>query len=328
MKSPKTLKPLDLADLRTSAANRADAGLDRAQATRPANGPGIGPVNTQEIRRGDNDGEADQSVVRPRLSVSAFKAAVVKLAPALLGSARKTAVNVKDQISALDLRQRVNDLKRVPISAVPAPVPVPVAVTKPIVVERARLRDVSGRSWSRWTFLLGCLSAAGVAHIVTIFALPVFGSTSAFERLKPQLQVNTMAVLPPAAPGGSHIPFLSPDMRYAMCRYDISSGPVAVSAILPEAGWSLAIHAPDGENFYLVPGQDQRRTDIVFTITRTSERSLIATPGVRRSDVDATQVTSPRPEGLVVLRAPVRGTAYRAETEAILKAATCRAIMR
>lgn len=301
MKSPKTLKPLDLADLQKSS-----------------------PVGVREPLRGPavEQRDATRPAAHAASGILALKAALAKVAPALAGTARKTAISVKEQVNAFDLRQRVNDLKRVPGSTV--------AVTQAAVVKapRPRVRDVSGRSWSRWTFLLGCLSAAGVAHIVTIFALPVVGTSSAFERLKPQLQVNTMAVLPPAAPGGTHIPFLSPDMRYAMCRYDISAGPVAVSAVLPEAGWSLAIHAPDGENFYLVPGQDQRRTAIAFTITRTSERPLIVAPGVRRNDVDATQVTSPRPEGLVVVRAPVRGTAYRAETEAILKAATCRPMLR
>jgi uncharacterized membrane protein len=302
MKGPKTLDALKLAEVRKPV-RAADSDAARKS-----------PVDT-----GAHSQLFTQTPAAPPASPA-------KVAPVLAGSARKTAASLKEQVKGFDLRQTVNDLKRVPESAIAAP---PAVVMAPVAVEpRPRGRAASGRAWSRWTFLLGCLCSAGVAHIVTIFALPVIGSTSAYERLKPQLPVNAMAVLPPAAPGTTHIPFLSPDMRYAMCRYDISSGPVAVSAVLPEAGWSLAIHAPDGENFYLVPGQDQRRTEIAFTITRTSERSLIATPGVRRSDVDATQVTSPRADGLVVLRAPVRGTAYRAETEAILKAASCRAIVR
>jgi uncharacterized membrane protein len=303
MKSPKLLKALGLAHLRHSS---------RA----PDENSDLGAAPDQAANAGPS--------VSGTVGFPAFKTALTKIVPALAGSARETAGQLRDQVKALDLRERVNTLKRAHGTAAgPSAV-----VIQPVTPPRPRVRASSDRSWGKWTFLLGCLTAAGVAHIVTIFALPIVGTTSAFERLKPLLQVNAMSVLPPAAPGGTHIPFLSPDMRYAMCRYDISSGPVGVIATLPEAGWSLAIHAPDGENFYLVPGQDQRRTEIAFTITRTSERPLIATPGVRRSDVDATQVTSPRPEGLVVLRAPVRGTAYRAETEAILKAATCRPIVR
>jgi uncharacterized membrane protein len=224
--------------------------------------------------------------------------------------------DLKTKLQGLDVRRRVADLQRAPNVTIAVP-------QRPSPITRLRPRLTEGWSWMSWMFVAASLFAAGVAHIVTIFALPSIGSTSAFERLRPQLPVNTMTVLPPAAPGSTHIPFLSPDVRYAMCRYDLTGGAIVVSATLPEAGWSLAIHAPDGENFYLVPGQDQRRTEIAFTITRSNERSLIATPGVRRNDVDATQVTSPRPEGLVVLRAPVRGLAFRGETETILKTATC-----
>jgi hypothetical protein len=45
---------------------------------------------------------------------------------------------------------------------------------------------------------------------------------------------------------------------------------------------------------------------------------------VRRADVNLTQVTSPTREGLVVIRAPVRGVAYQAEAERILRGASCR----
>jgi uncharacterized membrane protein len=236
---------------------------------------------------------------------------------AVTRSALQAAGGLKAKIKDFDVRRRVADLQRSPDATVFVP-----PRSKPISRLRPRLSE--SWSWMSWMFATGCLFAAGVAHIVTVFALPLIGATSAFERLRPQLPVNAMTVLAPAAPGGTHIPFLSPDVRYAMCRYDLSGGPVVVSATLPEAGWTLAIHAPDGENFYLVPGQEQRRTEIAFTITRSNERSLIAAPGVRRNDVDATQVTSPRPEGLVVLRAPVRGLAFRDETETILKTATCR----
>jgi uncharacterized membrane protein len=251
------------------------------------------------------------------------------------GSAREAVGQLRDKFTDLDLRRRIADLKKTSSQRTSDPTseqPRTQTVLPTRSSTRARIVAPDRLSWMSWMFVAGCLFAAGVAHIITVFALPLFSTTSAFERLRPLLPVNTMTALPPAAPGAatgtSPPPFLSPDMRYAMCRYDLSSGPLLVSAILPEAGWSLAIHAPDGENFYLVPGQDQRRTDISFTIARSGERPLIATPGVRRSDVDATQVTSPRLEGLVVIRAPVRGLAYRGEIEAILKTATCRALTR
>ncbi len=45
--------------------------------------------------------------------------------------------------------------------------------------------------------------------------------------------------------------------------------------------------------------------------------------GSRRLTGDDSQVESPVSEGLVLLRAPLRGLAWRAETEARLRRATC-----
>jgi hypothetical protein len=48
-----------------------------------------------------------------------------------------------------------------------------------------------------------------------------------------------------------------------------------------------------------------------------------AQPILRRESAADTQIASPSPEGLVMLRAPLRGLAWAAETEAVLQRATC-----
>jgi uncharacterized membrane protein len=176
--------------------------------------------------------------------------------------------------------------------------------------------------------LATALVTGAVLHIVTTFAIPLINAGSAFDRIKFQLDVNAMKILQPDVTGAMPLPFLSPDMRYAFCRYDITSGPVAVSAVLPEAGWSLALYTPQGDNFYAVPGQDGRAVDVVFNISPASDRLLIPVPGQRRADVDAAQVTSPTREGLVVIRAPNKGAASVPMTEAALRRAACRAVER
>lgn len=176
--------------------------------------------------------------------------------------------------------------------------------------------------------LLTALVSGAVLHILTTFAVPVIGTVSAFDRLKWQLELNAMRVLPADPTGATPAPFLSPDMRYAMCRYDLTNGSVQVSAVLPDLGWSLALYTPQGDNFYTVPGQDGRVIESVFNINSASDRVLIPVPGVRRSDTDAANVTSPQREGLVVVRAPNTGTAYAIGVEAALRRATCQSVGR
>lgn len=192
------------------------------------------------------------------------------------------------------------------------------------VVERSKPRRVT----LSFAMLATAIVTGAVLHIVTTFAIPAINSGSAFDRVKFQLDLNTMKVLQPDTTGAMPLPFLSPDMRYAFCRYDISSGPVTVSAVLPDIGWSLALYTPQGDNFYAVPGQDGRAVEIVFNISPASDRLLIPVPGQRRADVDAAQVTSPSREGLVVIRAPNKGAAAAPMTDAALRRATCRAVER
>ena len=192
------------------------------------------------------------------------------------------------------------------------------------VVERSKPRRVT----LSFAMLATALVSGAVLHIVTTFAIPAINSGSAYDRIKFQLDLNAMKVIQPDAAGAMPLPFLSPDMRYAFCRFDITGGPVTVSAVLPEAGWSLALYTPQGDNFYAVPGQEARAVEVVFNISPASDRLLIPVPGQRRADVDAAQVTSPSREGLVVIRAPNKGTASAPMTEQALRRATCRAVER
>jgi hypothetical protein len=53
-----------------------------------------------------------------------------------------------------------------------------------------------------------------------------------------------------------------------------------------------------------------------------------AVPVSRRVSAQETQIASPTGQGLVMVRAPLRGLAWRAETEAALTRATCTPIKR
>jgi uncharacterized membrane protein len=204
--------------------------------------------------------------------------------------------------------------------------------TERLKTERIVAHTRPKRSLLTFGMLLTALVTGAVLHIVTTFAIPALSSSwfrwSAFDRIKGQLDVNTMKVWPLDPSGTMPLPFLSPDMRYAFCRFDITSGPVMVSMVLPEAGWSLALYTPSGDNFYAVPGQDGRVVEAVFNIVPASDRLLIPVPGQRRADVDAAQVTSVSREGLVVIRGPNKGAASLPSVEAALRRARCVAVER
>jgi uncharacterized membrane protein len=197
-------------------------------------------------------------------------------------------------------------------------------IAAPDETATARARAAARRPVLTLGLLLMGLVTGGILHILTVFAVIAWPSGSAYDRLRRDLEPNVMKVLPVAPTGAMPLPFLSPDMRYAVCRFDVTNGPVSVSATLLDLGWSLALYTPQGDNFSATPGQESRIVDASFTINPAGDRISIPLPGQRRADLDTAQVTSPSREGLVVIRAPIKGTQTLPLIERALAAATCR----
>jgi hypothetical protein len=72
---------------------------------------------------------------------------------------------------------------------------------------------------------------------------------------------------------------------------------------------------------YVLTGQRQRPTEVSFVLKHTG---LEVQPIPRRESTPETQIASPTLEGLIILRAPLRGLAWTAGSEALLQRASCR----
>ena len=173
---------------------------------------------------------------------------------------------------------------------------------------------------------LAAICAIGILHVCATLAAPMLMMRSAFDRLSPQLPINETVVFPPVTPGSQPIPFMTPDVRYAMCRYDTTDAPVIVTAELPDLGWSLALHTPDGDNIYAATGVDVRRTNLRIRILPANERFMGLTPeALGMSNTPEKPQTLRSARGIVALRAPDKGRAYRPSTEAALRRFRCSA---
>jgi len=179
-----------------------------------------------------------------------------------------------------------------------------------------------------WRTVAGAVLLGGILHIAATLAVTAVGPGNAFQRMRDTLPVNRMVILPPIVPGKEPLPFMVPDALYAMCRYDLSSNPVNVSAALADSGWTVSLHTPQGDNFYVVPAQQLRRPELSFMLVPGGERISEFAPTPRRANNPDNQIASPSLEGLVVVRAPLRGMAWRAEAEAALRRASCAPLKR
>lgn len=173
-----------------------------------------------------------------------------------------------------------------------------------------------------WHVVVTAIVAAGIVHIATTLAVPYAATASAYKRLA-TLPANKMIVLPAATAAKQPLPFMSPEARFAICRFDLSDGPVDISVTLPERGWLLTVQSAVGDVFYAAPGQDVRSMDVSIRLVPAAERLMGLLPGGRSMDGDGTGIPSPARQGLVLLRAPVTGEAFGQRIETILAQATC-----
>lgn len=175
-----------------------------------------------------------------------------------------------------------------------------------------------------WRTLLGGALLGGVVHICATFAAPAVATGQAFQQLRNTLPLNRMTVLPAPTAGKQILPFLQPDMLYAMCRYELTGGPVSLTAAVAGPGWLLSLHTPQGDNFYVMPGHQLRSGEVSFLLVPSGDPRNTQ---LRAAQTD-TQVASPSLEGLIVVRAPITGLAWLASTEATLRKSSCTQVKR
>lgn len=183
-----------------------------------------------------------------------------------------------------------------------------------------RLRWING--WTLYWAFAGAI-LGGAIHIFAVLALPYLAEASAWSQLRNRTPVNETVILPPVSPGQELLPMMAPDVRYAVCRFDVGAGPVTFQTQLLDSAWSIAIYTPLGLNHYTVTGADIRRDDLTMVLTQAVEEDEGTVTPEMGATSNVVTVTTPDYEGLLILRAPLRSSAYAAVTEAAILDSRC-----
>jgi uncharacterized membrane protein len=174
----------------------------------------------------------------------------------------------------------------------------------------------------RWLWVLGVPLASGIFHILIILNVPGVASRTAWDRLANVAPINQMYILPRVSEKPLLLPFMAPDIRYALCRFDLTTGPVRVKAPVQNANWSIAVYSRTGDNFYSISGADLRRVQITMVIV-SGERAAEAEADVADASEELVIVKSPHRKGILLIRAPLSGQSYDALTENAIRKAGC-----
>jgi uncharacterized membrane protein len=182
-----------------------------------------------------------------------------------------------------------------------------------------KLSAITGRI--HWRLIVISILAAAIMHIVATLVAPYLQTANAYARASARLPLNQFTVLPAIAPQTQVLPFLVPDFRYAVCRFDARSGPIVVRSTLAEPGWMLSVTSSGGDNVYATQAVAGGRREIALRLIPPGER-FVDLVGDQQS-LSAIQVPLPSTTGLVVVRAPLGGGAFRGRIEQGLATSTC-----
>ena len=172
------------------------------------------------------------------------------------------------------------------------------------------------------TILAGVL-LGGVVHLVSVLALPRIASEDAYSRLTPITKLNAVTQLPVADPSDTLMPYLDPALAVAVCRYDLSTGPIKLSVPVSQAYTSVSFYTRNDLAYYAI--NDRSAGKKVIELDLMTEAQHEALP--EDEDVTAADrliIDSPSATGLIVLKALAPEPGLMAQAQASLAASSCK----
>lgn len=146
------------------------------------------------------------------------------------------------------------------------------------------------------------LLLGGLVHLVTILMLPRMASHDAYARLATIASVNAVTPIPESTSQASALPFMDPAFAAAVCRYDLSDGPLKLTAPVAAAYTSVSFYTRRGVPYYAINDRAAGRRVIELDLMTTEQRNALP-EDEEVTAADRLIVESPTVTGLIVLRA-------------------------
>jgi uncharacterized membrane protein len=173
---------------------------------------------------------------------------------------------------------------------------------------------------------LGTLFLAGIIHILSVLAMPLFAPEDAYSRIASLVPINGTHVFPRPKPGQEVFPFSDPAIAVAVCRFDLATAPLQITAplkMIRDGFLSISFHDRRGTVFYAVTDKAATRGTIEVAVYTPTQRETADAADSEDEQPRELRVTAPSLTGFVMFRSlAVRPSAY-ADAEDQLKAIQC-----
>jgi uncharacterized membrane protein len=171
--------------------------------------------------------------------------------------------------------------------------------------------------------ILGALLLGGIVHLSTVLAMPRAANQDAYSRLEQTTPVNAVVPLPAPTAKDAVVPFMDPSFAVAVCRYDLSEGPLKLRAPLSQAYTSVTFYTRNSVAYYAINDRAAGKRAIELDLMTAEQHAQVP----EEEDVTAADrliIDSPTGRGMIVLRALAPEPGLMTMAQQALANAQCR----
>ena len=172
-----------------------------------------------------------------------------------------------------------------------------------------------------FTIIAGVL-LGGVVHLVSVLALPPIATQDPYSRLTPITKLNAVTVLPAADPSNTLMPYLDPAFATAVCRYDLSGGPIKLTVPVSQAYTSVSFYTRNELAYYAINDRSAGKKVIELDLMTEAQHDELP-EDEEVTAADRLIIDSPTSTGLIVLKALAAEPGLMPQAQAALNAASC-----
>jgi uncharacterized membrane protein len=175
----------------------------------------------------------------------------------------------------------------------------------------------------RWLLLIfGGALLGGIVHLATVIILPRTATQDAYARLSPIAPVNSVVTLPVPSPDKAVMPFMDPAFANAVCRYDLSKGPLKLTVPVSPAYTSVSFYTRYDVAYYAINDRAAGRRVIELDLMTSAQHDQVP-EDEEVTAADRLIVESPTVTGLIAIRAMAPEPGLMRAAQSAIAASQC-----
>lgn len=175
----------------------------------------------------------------------------------------------------------------------------------------------------RWLVLiLAGFIIGGIIHLGSVLFMPRLATNDAYARLATLSDVNRVSQIKTVKPDEQPMPYMDPAFAVAVCRYDLSGGPIKLTLPVSQSYTSVSFYTRKDTAYYAINDRSAGRRIIELTLMTAAQRADLP----EDEDITAADrliIDSPTTTGLIVLKALAAEPSMMDQARAALNAGRC-----